>query len=133
MKSESKLSVRVTSIQLVADRIKEFHLASATQDPLPRFSPGSHIIVTMKADNNTYRNSYSLMGLLDEPGYRISVLHTESSRGGSRFMHEEVRVNSILTVNYPLNLFPIVMPARKHLLVAGGIGITPVSQHAGTT
>src|SRR6185369_3167080 len=74
----------------------------------------------------TFRNPYSLMGSpADGSHYRISVLKTETTRGGSRFMHEAVEPGMHLTISHPINLFPIDQRGRKHILVAGGIGITP--------
>ena len=54
------------------------------------------------------------------------MLRTQDSRGGSRFMHEHVVVGSELRITMPVNLFPLFLPGRRHLLVAGGIGITPI-------
>ena len=49
----------------------------------------------------------------------------EESRGGSHFMHDQVRVGTRLEIAHPVNLFPLDKIARKHVLIAGGIGITP--------
>src|SRR4029079_4342937 len=46
--------------------------------------------------------------------------------GGSRFMHEEVQTGTHLEIAHPVNLFPLVKLARKHILIAGGVGITPI-------
>jgi ferredoxin-NADP reductase len=62
-------------------------------------------------------------GQLD--AYEISVRRMEQSRGGSHFMHDQVQVGSALEIAHPVNLFPLDKIARKHLLIAGGIGITP--------
>jgi ferredoxin-NADP reductase len=53
------------------------------------------------------------------------VRRDESGRGGSLYLHDRVREGATLHISYPVNLFPIDHRARKHLLVAGGIGITP--------
>ena len=71
-------------------------------------------------------NAYSLMSPPhDCAAYEISVLHVEDSRGGSTFMHEKVSEGDELKVSYPVNLFQPDWRGRKHLLIAGGIGITP--------
>ena len=49
----------------------------------------------------------------------------EESRGGSHFMHDQVKVGSRLEIAHPVNLFALDKIARKHVLIAGGIGITP--------
>jgi len=80
----------------------------------------------MRGANRIHRNPYSLMsspGQLD--AYEISVRRMEQSRGGSHFMHDQVQVGSALEIAHPVNLFPLDKIARKHLLIAGGIGITP--------
>jgi ferredoxin-NADP reductase len=61
----------------------------------------------------------------DCSAYEISVLRVEESRGGSAFMHEKVTEGDELRVSYPVNLFQPDWRGRKHLLIAGGIGITP--------
>ena len=81
----------------------------------------------MQGGGRIFRNPYSLMGSsFDGSGYSIGVLKTENSRGGSRFMHEAVEPGTSLTISHPINLFPIERRGRKHLLIAGGIGITPL-------
>jgi ferredoxin-NADP reductase len=118
--------VKVAEIQAVSPRVKQFRLVAASGELLPGFSPGSHILVTMEDGSRTMRNAYSLMGSIqDTSSYCISVLHVENSRGGSRFLHEQVAVGSALKISRPLNLFPVHRLARKYLLIAGGIGITP--------
>jgi ferredoxin-NADP reductase len=120
------IPVRVIAIEQVTPQIKHFTLAPAAGGGLPAFSGGSHIIVVMRGASRIHRNPYSLMsspGQLD--AYEISVRRMEQSRGGSHFMHDEVQVGSALEIAHPINLFPLDKIARKHLLIAGGIGITP--------
>jgi ferredoxin-NADP reductase len=121
-----QIPVRVAAVETVASDIKRFRLESRAAEPMPLFSGGSHVVVTMETGGHTYRNPYSLMGSpSDGTGYEISVLKTEKSRGGSHFMHEAVEVGTALTISHPINLFPIDQRGRKHILIAGGIGITP--------
>ncbi|CAA2141719.1 PDR/VanB family oxidoreductase [Hyphomicrobium sp. ghe19] len=118
--------VRVAEVERVANRIKRFRLVDADNAPLSEFSGGSHISVVMHAGDRLMRNPYSLMGApSDTSSYQISVLNVEDSRGGSKFMHENVSVGTELEIGQPLNLFPPAKLAKKHVLVAGGIGITP--------
>jgi ferredoxin-NADP reductase len=119
--------VRVARVDTVASGIKRFELVGATGRPLPRFSAGSHIIVVAHQDGRIWRNPYSIMGATeDKSGYVISVHHSPESRGGSRYLHTQVRVGTELDISEPVNLFPIVRTGRKHILIAGGIGITPM-------
>jgi ferredoxin-NADP reductase len=119
--------IRVARVEEVASEIKRFELASADGEPLPPFSAGSHIMVTMRAGDRVWRNPYSIVSATDdERGYVISVQRNPESRGGSAYMHSEVRVGSELEISDPVNLFSVAHTARKHIMVAGGIGITPM-------
>ncbi|MBS0268791.1 MAG: oxidoreductase [Proteobacteria bacterium] len=118
--------VRVAEVEPVANRIKRFRFVDIDNAPLSEFSGGSHISVVMHSGDRLMRNPYSLMGSpTDTSSYQISVLNVDPSRGGSRFMHENVKVGSELEIGQPLNLFPPAKLAKKHVFVAGGIGITP--------
>jgi len=120
------LAVEVAAIDMVTPLIKHFKLASADGGPLPAFSGGSHIIVVMRGAARMHRNPYSLLSSPRElDHYEIGVRRMEESRGGSHFMHDQVRVGSRLEIAHPVNLFALDKIARKHVLIAGGIGITP--------
>lgn len=126
MTMRNKRLVRVEGVERVARQIKRFHFVAADGETLPTFSAGAHVIVTMRKGDTIYRNPYSLMSSpLDPSRYSISVLRAPESRGGSVHMHENVKVGEVLEISDPLNLFPIAHTARKHIMIAGGIGITP--------
>jgi len=78
-------------------------------------------------DGDTRRlNPYSLMSNpLDQRAYTISVRRDDVGRGGSLFMHNSVKPGDKMTISYPVNLFSLDLRAKKHLMIAGGIGITP--------
>ncbi|MDO6459617.1 PDR/VanB family oxidoreductase [Granulosicoccaceae sp. 1_MG-2023] len=123
--SGSYIEVQVEQCRQVAPAIKEFAL-KALDAPLPAFSPGSHVVVEMRDGQKTYRNPYSLLSDPRDPSaYRIAVRLQEQSRGGSRFMHERIAEGSRLRISPPANLFAPDWRARKHILLAGGVGITP--------
>ena len=126
MTTSSLRRVRVAEVEPVASRIKRFRLVSADDTPLTQFSGGSHVTVCMNAKDRSFRNPYSLLSDPRDPSsYEIGVLRVPDSRGGSEYMHDRVSVGSELEISAPLNLFPPARMARKHILVAGGIGITP--------
>jgi ferredoxin-NADP reductase len=126
MSGVASLEVEVSEVTTVAHRVKRFRLAPVAAATLPAFSAGGHILITIVDGERKFRNAYSLMGSpFDHRSYQISVLHTEQSRGGSRYMHEHVQPGTRLTISHPVNLFPLAHLGRKHLFVAGGIGITP--------
>ncbi len=126
MKHAETIAVEVAAVEQVTPLIKHFTLAPVAGGTMPAFSGGSHIIVVMRRENRVHRNPYSLMSPPSQlETYEISVRRMEESRGGSHFMHDEVRVGSRLEIAHPVNLFGLDKIARKHLLIAGGIGITP--------
>lgn len=119
------LDVRVTAVRQLTPLVREFTF-EAEQGELPVFSAGSHVLVHMPAAGRTLRNAYSLLGDPAEPArYRIAVRLQDDSRGGSRFMHEQVAEGDRLQLSPPANLFALHSQAHHHLLIAGGIGITP--------
>lgn len=127
----TEIAVRVSRIEAVAERIKRVRFVAVDGRPMPTFSAGSHIVVTMHDGRRTIKNPYSLMGPLgDSEGYEISVLRTNSSHGGSTFIHEHLSEGTTLSISHPSNLFSLDHRARKHLLIAGGIGITPIMSMA---
>lgn len=126
MTVEGEFRVRVAETEKVADGIKRLRLVPVGRDTLPIFSGGAHTVLTMHDKDRVLRNPYSLMGSpFDTSSYQISVLKTPDSRGGSIFVHENLQKGSELSITAPVNLFPIDRRARRHLLIAGGIGITP--------
>ncbi len=125
------LRVRVARIEPLADGIKRFTLQATNGAALPAFDSGSHIVVQM--DHGRLRNAYSLTGALDDTShYQICVRLEEASRGGSLYMHRQVREQDELEIGAPRNLFALAEEAGKHLLIAGGIGITPFLAHIQT-
>lgn len=118
--------VRVSAVRALTPVIREFTF-EAMDGALPGFSAGSHVQLCLP---NGLRNAYSLLGdPADASHYRIAVRRQEKSRGGSRYLHEQLQVGDRLRVGAPANLFALHGEARRHILVAGGIGITPFLAH----
>ncbi|WP_095155132.1 PDR/VanB family oxidoreductase [Pseudomonas sp. Irchel 3E13] len=121
------IDVRIAAIRELTPVIREYRLEALTGE-LPGFSAGSHVQVHLP---NGRRNAYSLLGdPADRRQYRIAVRHQDASRGGSRFIHQEMNAGDQLAISAPANLFPLYSKARQHLLVAAGIGITPFLAHS---
>ncbi|MBA4242813.1 MAG: oxidoreductase [Pseudomonas sp.] len=119
------IEVQVTDVRQLTPVVREFSFR-AIDGTLPGFSCGSHVQVVLPTEGRTLRNAYSLLGDPRDSGvYRIAVRLQETSRGGSRYLHEQVRVGDRLQIGAPSNLFALHSQARHHILVAGGIGITP--------
>ena len=116
--------VRVASVTEVAQDVRAYELVSADGRPLPAWTPGSHVDVHSPCG---LVRQYSLC---NDPRfgdrYRIAVKKEAEGRGGSRSMHEDVATADLLAISPPRNYFPLSDGAGSSLLIAGGIGITPV-------
>ena len=127
MSHADTIPVRVVAVEQVTPQIKHFKLAAIDGSRLPAYSGGSHIIVVMNDVDRVHRNPYSLLGVPAQlETYEIAVRRMEQSRGGSHFMHDSVGVGSTLEIAHPVNLFGLSKIGRKHILIAGGVGITPI-------
>jgi vanillate O-demethylase ferredoxin subunit len=117
------LSVCVQKRTDEAEGICSFELAAQDGRPLPAFSAGAHIDVHVAPG---IVRQYSLCNDPSErTRYRIAVLREARSRGGSARLHDQVHEGQRLNISAPRNHFPLV-PARHSLLLAGGIGMTPI-------
>ena len=117
------MQLRVRSITYLAEAINGYELVDPRGRDLPRFAPGAH--VELRAGGFVRRYS-----LWNDPAerrrYWIAVLREPASRGGSRHLHENVRVGDIVEVSPPRNNFPLDPAGERRLLIAGGIGIAPI-------
>lgn len=122
---ESKtIQVRVKRVTHEASDIKSFELGYADGSRLPPGEPGSHIDVHV---GDGIVRQYSLCnGPDDTCSYLIAVKKEAASRGGSRGMHERIKAGDTLTISIPRNNFALAPHAARHLLIGGGIGITPL-------
>lgn len=121
-----KIPVTVAEVVEVNSLIKRFRFVRRDGGNLPPFSGGSHIVVEMDDHGTRRMNPYSLMSHpTDTSGYEISVRRDDAGRGGSAYLHRHVTPGTDLLISHPVNLFPVDARARKHLMIAGGIGITP--------
>ncbi len=120
--SEYEADVIVSRRSHPADDVVEVTLAHADGSPLPPWTPGAHIDL-MLADGLV--RQYSLCSSpAEQTSYRIAVLRTPDSRGGSVQVHELTEGQTI-RIRGPRNNFPLVTSPR-YVFIAGGIGITPM-------
>jgi len=106
-------------------RIVVLDLVSRDGVALPEFAAGAHVDVLVDDAAGLVRQ-YSLCGPPhDRTRYRLAVLAETASRGGSLGMHR-LRAGDGLRISRPRNRFGVSDRARRHLLVAGGIGVTPL-------
>ena len=123
--ADAALKVRVYAIAREADDICSFELVHPDGAPLPSFEAGAHIDV--RVDVGLLRQ-YSLCNDPSETHrYLIAVLNEAEGRGGSKALHETIEVGGELTISAPRNHFALAgREANFHLLLAGGIGVTPM-------
>ncbi|OYX20943.1 MAG: ferredoxin--NADP(+) reductase [Rhodobacterales bacterium 32-66-9] len=126
MSGGAKLYVRVAEVVPVNELITRFRFVARDGSDLPAFSGGAHVVVDMDDHGTRRLNPYSLMSdPFDRSGYEISVRRDDLGRGGSLYLHRHVKPGMELVISHPMNLFPLDTRAKKHLMIAGGIGITP--------
>ncbi len=124
MTASNTLQVFVHTLRYEAQGIISVDLRAAQQQDLPAFTAGAHIDVHLP---NGLVRSYSLLNDCSERHrYVLGVLKDAKSRGGSRAVHEQLRIGTVLSISQPRNNFALHEEAPHTVLVAGGIGITPI-------
>src|SRR5579863_4470312 len=117
------MRLRIRSITYLAEDINGYELVDPNGHDLPRFAAGAHIGVRFGAD--TWRD-YSLWNdPAERRRYCVAVLREKEGQA-SRQLHDAARVGDGVEVSLPRNHFPLAEDAERHLLLAGGIGITPI-------
>ncbi|CAJ1585886.1 PDR/VanB family oxidoreductase [[Mycobacterium] wendilense] len=117
------MKLQLVQLRLEADDIVSLVLRDPSGTELPTWSAGSHVPVTLPSG---LVRQYSLCGPQDDRHtYTVAVLRVDRGRGGSREIHDRLRVGDIVEVGQPRNDFGLV-PAEHYLFTAGGIGITPI-------
>lgn len=117
-------TTRVVSVRDIAVGVKEITLATADpQLPLPEWSAGAHIELMLP---NGLERKYSLCPSQNPDHYVIAVKLEEPSEGGSAWIHEHLSVGQKLNIRGPKNFFRLHLDAPNYLLLAGGIGISPI-------
>jgi len=122
------LLLRVERIQRETKRIKSFRLRAVDGGILPEFTPGAHLLVKVKLpDGSIADRHYSLLSdCRNNEIYEIAVLMEPDGRGGSNYMHQQINEGDVLECQVPKNNFPQVESVKHNILIAGGIGITPI-------
>lgn len=120
----TKMALRLVRIDDAAIGVKTFEFVHGDGRPLPAFEAGAHIELELP---NRIVRCYSLM---NAPGathrYQIAVHRAADSTGGSRHMHESLRIGDAVLASTPRNNFSLNESATHSCLIAGGIGITPL-------
>ncbi|WP_206996386.1 PDR/VanB family oxidoreductase [Trinickia mobilis] len=126
--SSSTQELFVRQVRYEGRNIQSYELVDPEGRDLPPFTAGAHIDVHLE---NGIVRQYSLC---NSPGdrrrYVIAVLRDEKGRGGSKAVHEHLKVQDRVRVSCPRNHFELAEGARKVILIAGGIGVTPLKSMA---
>ncbi len=118
------IDVRVTAIETVARDTNVYTFARPDGGKLPPYKPGAHIDIHLP--NGLIRQFSLLNPDADPDRYVVAIKLDTASRGGSRYIFDELRIGHALKIGAPRNNFPLVENAEHIVLFAGGIGITPV-------
>jgi ferredoxin-NADP reductase/MOSC domain-containing protein YiiM len=116
------LSLRVRSMTEESPDVRSFVLVAEDGGSLPPSEPGAHIKLRLP---NGLERQYSLCENSQGHSYKIAVGLAQEGRGGSRWIHESLRLGTTVLACAPSNSFPMAPDAQLHVMFAGGIGITP--------
>ncbi|MFD9890041.1 PDR/VanB family oxidoreductase [Amycolatopsis sp. NPDC059027] len=121
--TEIDLEVLLARKETIADDVVQLTFRHPAGEPLPPWRPGAHVDLVLRPG---LVRQYSLCG---NPGDRstlqVAVLRERAGRGGSEFVHDDLRAGDLVRIRGPRNHFPLVA-AKRYLFIAGGIGITPI-------
>lgn len=116
--------LRVAHVDVITPRIRRVELQNADGGDLPAFTAGAHIDVEL---GNGEVRSYSLLNdPTERHRYVLGILREQDGLGGSAWVHDHLKSGDVLTAQPPSNDFPLDEEGETHILIAGGIGITPI-------
>ena len=116
---------RLTAIRYAAEGIHLYEFAPVDGGALPAFTAGAHVDLHLP---NGLGRQYSLCNPQHETHrYVVGVKRDAASRGGSIYMHEQLKVGTVMQVGAPRNHFALHEEAHHTVLIAGGIGVTPIA------
>lgn len=118
------MNLRLTAIAYAAQDTHTFEFRRPEGGPLPAVEPGAHIDIHLP---NGMMRQYSLTTTEgDGDRYIVGIKRDRTSRGGSIYIHDHLKVGQIVKIGGPRNNFPLDLSAPHTVLIAGGIGVTPI-------
>lgn len=121
---DTKIKARVQAAVNLGTDIVAYELVDPEGKALPPFTAGAHV------DFHLSDGRIRQYSLCNDPAerhrYLIAVQREWQGRGGSKDIHASTKIGDIVTLSMPRNNFPLDRSARRHLLIAGGIGVTPL-------
>ncbi len=126
------LKLVVTGMRQMTPRVRAYELRALDWSDLPPVTAGAHLAVPVRlADGSEVTRQYSLVSHPQRRDrYEIAVLREEAGRGGSAAIHASWQIGTRLALDHPVNQFPLHDDDRHAVLIAGGIGITPLKAMA---
>ncbi len=129
---ESQLELVVSGVRQLAPRVRAFELRDPQGGELPAVEPGAHLRVPVRLPSGEIVDRH--YSIASNPArrdvYEIAVLRQEEDSGGSAAIHDTYRIGTRLRIDMPANHFALHDDERPALLIAGGIGITPIKSMA---
>jgi ferredoxin-NADP reductase len=120
---EAVLTLMIAERERPAEGVLALTLRRPDGGELPAWEPGAHVDALL---GEGMIRQYSLCGdPADRTAWRVAVLREQAGRGGSAFVHDRLARGDEVEVRGPRNHFPL-LPAKRYLFVAGGVGITPI-------
>lgn len=123
-----QLDLVIDSVEIKSERIKLFRLIARSKGVLPAFEPGAHLPIELTAsDGRKLVRHYSILSSSrDNRFYEIAVQKELNGRGGSKYIHDTLTLDSAVSASAPVNNFSMQPSDKHHILIAGGIGVTPI-------
>jgi ferredoxin-NADP reductase/predicted pyridoxine 5'-phosphate oxidase superfamily flavin-nucleotide-binding protein len=129
---EGPLELVISGVRQLSERVRAFELRDPSGEELPAVEPGSHVRVPVRLPSgDIVDRHYSIASNPERRDvYEIAVLREEEGSGGSAAVHDTYRIGTRLRIDMPANHFGLHDDACPALLIAGGIGITPIKSMA---
>jgi len=131
MANNKQITVKVAGRKQLNEDIIGLTLVTLDGSPLPDWKPGAHVEVQLSTGSGTEQDAvmlrhYSLCGdYTCTDNWEVAILREQAGRGGSQYIHENIKEGDVVQVSIPRNHFPFKSD-KKILFIAGGIGITPI-------
>ena len=126
------LELTITGIRQLTPRVRAFELRDPGGLELPKVEAGAHIQLPVLLDNGELTTRH--YSICSNPArrdiYEVAVLRENDGKGGSKAIHENYQIGQILKCDLPNNFFKLEDSNNKAILIAGGIGITPIKAMA---
>lgn len=121
------VALKVVKTEQLSERIKLFRFTDKNGGLLPAFEPGAHLPIEIQLPAEKIKRHYSIISSSDDNRfYEIAVQQEKQGSGGSNYLHEHLNVGDEINSSPPKNEFSLTSKGKHHVLIAGGIGITPI-------